>query len=48
MAETSKVRFGLSNVYYAPITNSGYGTPVRIPGAVSLSLSVEGSDPSTF
>lgn len=52
MADASKVRFGLSNVYYAPITISGgsftYGTPVKIPGAVSLSLSVEGSDPSTF
>lgn len=52
MADASKVRFGLSNVYYAPITTSGntesYGTPVRIPGAVSLSLSLEGSDPSTF
>lgn len=52
MADASKVRFGLSNVYYAPITTSGntesYGTPVKIPGAVSLSLSLEGSDPSTF
>ena len=52
MADASKVRFGLSNVYYAPITVTGntesYGTPVRIPGAVSLSLSLEGSDPSTF
>ena len=52
MADASKVRFGLSNVYYAPITVTGnteaYGTPVKIPGAVSLSLSLEGSDPSTF
>ena len=52
MADASKVRFGLSNVYYAPINTSGntttYDTPVRIPGAVSLSLSLEGSDPSTF
>lgn len=53
MADASKVRFGLSNVYYAPINvaeggAATYGTPVRIPGAVSLSLSIEGSDPSTF
>lgn len=52
MADASKVRFGLSNVHYAPITfNQGvatYGTPVKIPGAVSISLSVEGSEPNTF
>lgn len=52
MADASKVRFGLSNVHYAPITISNgavtYGTPVKIPGAVSLSLTVEGSEPSTF
>lgn len=52
MADASKVRFGLSNVHYAPITVDGntitYATPVKIPGAVSLSLSVEGSEPNTF
>ena len=52
MAE-NKVQYGLKNVYYAPITaesNDGvptYGTPVKWPGAVSLSLEAEG-DTSTF
>lgn len=39
----NKVKYGLRNVYYAPITEgtSGieYGTPVAIAGAVNLSLS---------
>lgn len=38
----NKVRFGLSNCYYAPITETGgtttYGTPVAMPGAVALNL----------
>lgn len=42
----NKVKFGLSNVVYAPITDTTgtytYGTPVAIPGAVNLSLSAEG------
>ena len=38
----NKVKFGLSNVYYAVKTTSedgevSYATPVRIPGAVNLS-----------
>lgn len=45
-----KVIFGLSNVHYAKITESEtsgvtsitYATPVAIPGAVSLSLDVQG------
>lgn len=41
MAE-NKVKFGLKNVYYAPITNGTHGTPVAIPGAVSISLKAEG------
>lgn len=49
MAELSKVRFGLAKAYYAVISNDGtYGTPAPLPGAVSLDLSREGSEPSTF
>ena len=48
----SKVKFGLSNVWVATITETvtsgvisySYGTPVQIPGAVNLSLDIEGSD----
>lgn len=51
----NKVKFGLSNVYYAVCTEtlSGgaytytYGTPVAIPGAVNLSLAANG-DQSVF
>lgn len=42
----NKVKYGLKNVYYAPITLTNnipsYGTPVHIPGAVSTSLSPVG------
>lgn len=52
MADTSTtpVRFGLSNVYYAvwDDTKSSYETPVRIPGAVSLSLSREGDSSTKY
>ena len=49
MAELSKVRFGLAKAYYAVINNDGtYGAPVALPGAVSLDLNREGSEPSTF
>lgn len=39
-----KVKFGFKNVYYAPITDEGYATPVAMPGAVSLTLSKAGED----
>jgi len=43
---SNKVKYGLKNVYYAPITLTNnipsYGTPVHIPGAVNLSLSPVG------
>ena len=46
---SNKVRYGLKNVHYAPLTfGTGnaptFGTPVRIPGAVNLSLARSGDD----
>lgn len=43
MDKKNKVTYGLKNVYYAPITAEDetkveYGTPVRMPGAGSISL----------
>ena len=39
----NKINFGLHNVYVAFQTESGYSTPVAIPGAVSLSTNAEGN-----
>ncbi len=40
----NKVKYGLSNAYYAVFdeTNSTFGTPVALPGAVNLSLGQDG------
>ena len=38
----NKIKFGLSKCYYAKKTVSGYGTPVALPGAVSLALAAQG------
>ena len=35
----NRVRYGLKNVYYAPLTADGYATPTALPGAISLSMS---------
>ena len=47
----NKVKFGLKNVYYALLTieenEATFGTPVRIPGAVNLTMDAQG-EPSTF
>jgi phi13 family phage major tail protein len=52
MADTNKVKFGISHVYYALPTYGEndavtFGTPVPIKGAVNLTLSPEG-DMSPF
>lgn len=46
MAE-NKVQFNLRNVHYAMVTESGYGTPKKLPGAVNLDLSPAGEQ-TTF
>lgn len=49
----NKVRFGLKNCYYAKATfdedgNVSYAKPVRLPGAVSISLDPEGENENFY
>lgn len=43
----NKVRFGLSNVAIAPIVNGVWQEPIKVPGAVSLTINPNG-DSSSF
>ena len=50
MADNGKVRFGLSKLYYAVLTEgstNAWATPVAIPGAVNMDISDNGSS-NTF
>lgn len=52
MADSNKIKFGLSKCYYAVATiatdgSATYTTPVQMPGAVSISLDPQG-DTSKF
>lgn len=51
----AKVKFGLKNVFWHPLTEEtgetivmSYGTPIRIPGAVNLTLEVNQSESEPF
>lgn len=50
----NKIKYGLKNVYYAVATidtstgHASYGEPVRLPGAVNLSMDPEGESSSFF
>lgn len=49
----NKIKYGIQNVYYAKATDTGngvltYAAPVRLPGAVSLSLSIQGDTNSFY
>ena len=47
----NKISYGLKNLYYAKVTNTGgtitYGTPVALPGAKEMSLEPSG-EPTTI
>lgn len=52
-SKTNKVKFGLKNCYYAPATFADdgkvtFGTPVAIPGAVSLAMDPEGDNENFY
>ncbi len=52
MADNNKVKFNLKNSHYAVLTvdedgNPSYGTPVALPGSVSISLDANG-EPENF
>ena len=52
MADSNKVKYGLKNVHYSVITESGgsitFGTPKAIAGAVNLSLDATGDETNFF
>lgn len=53
MADANKVRFGLKNLHRAEVKRDPSGTvtfgePVKMPGAVSISFTPEGSDAQDF
>lgn len=52
MSDSNKVKYGLKNVHYAVLTESGgvitYGTPKAIKGAVNLSLDATGDETNFF
>lgn len=45
----NKIKYGIKNCYYAPVTSTGadgtltYDSPAALPGAVSISLAAQGS-----
>lgn len=41
-ASANKIKYGISECYYAVKTSGGYGTPVKLPGAKSISLDPQG------
>lgn len=53
MPTANKVHFGVKNMHYAPITYSStgvpsWGTPVAVPGSVSVTLSKESNDTNFY
>ena len=44
MPTANKIKYGISKCYYAKKTAGTYGTPVALPGAVSISLAPQGEN----